>query len=136
MSDDNLYFNGIHGTTGQYLFDPMTLAEAAQQARGLSAQRGLLGWLRSVWDRITLANFGLPFGVKATDVASAGWAVVFHKDTPAAVRDALEPLIKHRQQHVQADRCKVLEYPGPGGGTGLKDWLRDYKVASGDVVPA
>jgi hypothetical protein len=47
---------------------------------------------------------GLPADVEPTELAQAGWAVVFSADTPEAVRTALEPLLAHR---ARAEACRI-----------------------------
>lgn len=118
-----IYLNGINGDTGKYLFDPMTFDDAASLARRNPPERGF-GHVE--------AFRGLPYEIEPTDVSKAGWAVVFEKETDPAVREALQPLIDHRQRHVEDDRCKVLEYVR---GQGLRDWLKSHEVFPGSVSP-
>jgi hypothetical protein len=70
--------------------------------------------------------------VDPTDLSSAGWAVVFAKNTPTEVRDALEPLIAHRRSSIPPDRCKVLEYKP---GQNREDWLGSHRANGYDVEP-
>src|SRR6185369_6992615 len=67
-----------------------------------------------------------------TELAQAGWAVVFTPDTPDEVRKALEPLRKHRGGQVPPDRCKVFTYKP---GQTREQWLKGYGVSSANVEP-
>ena len=131
MSDELIYFNGVDGVTGQYLVPPLSLTEAAAKARGRPTDASLKGWFGRLRDSL-LGHRGLPFDIHPTDLARAGWGIVFAADTPAEVRSALEPLISHRGRQVPADRCKSLEYRP---GEALRDWLKRHGVYTGNVAP-
>ena len=131
-AEERIYLNGIDGVTGNYLVQPMSAAEAVAMARGKPKDSGLTGWMKSIWEVVQRPFMGLPMDVDPTDVKRAGWAVVFTADTPVEVRDALQPLIAHRQGQVDADRCKELEYKDADG---MKDWLKRYGVYPGSVAP-
>jgi hypothetical protein len=105
MSDDLIYLNGINGVTGQYLVRPLTMAEAVEAARGRPPDQGLGGWLRRIRDVLLRPYLALPLGVEPTDLARAGWGVVFAKGMSEEVRRALDPLIAHRRRGVAPDRC-------------------------------
>ena len=130
--DDHIYLNGIDGVTGNYLVQPMSPAEAGAIARGKPPATELKGWLKNIWEMMQRPFMGLPQDVDAPDVSRAGWGVVFAADTPAEVRDALQPLIAHRRSQVEASRCKELEYKS---GDGMKDWLKRHGVYPGSVAP-
>jgi hypothetical protein len=74
----------------------------------------------------------MPFGIDERDVARAGWGVVFAESAPAAVRDAMEPLIRHRRSRVMADRCPELDYRA---GEPMRAWLQQHGVSPGRVSP-
>jgi hypothetical protein len=132
MDGQRLHVNGINGATGEYLVPPLTVEWAAELARGQPHEGWVAGWLRGVAKVLKSPLMGLPSDVDPKDVAAAGWAVVFPKDTPAAVRQALQPLISHRQHQVLPGRCKVLEYER---GQARKDWLEKHGVHASDVDP-
>jgi Peptidase family C25 len=131
--DDGLIrLNGIDGVTGRYLSEPFTESDAVALARSGPMDQETGGWLRSVWNMLQRPFLGLPLGVDPTKVAQAGWAVVFAKDTPPAVREALAPLVKLRHRRVPPDRCKELEYRP---GESMKTWLNRHAAHPGAVVP-
>jgi hypothetical protein len=127
-----LHLNGIDGATGQYLVPPLTMDRAAELARGNPPAPGLAAWLKGLLKVVTSPFMGLPTDVDPKDVTAAGWAVVFPKGTPDAVRQALQPLIDHRQRQVLPGRCKVLEHEP---GQSRKDWLEKHGVSGGSVEP-
>ncbi len=130
--EEKICLNGIDGITGNYLVQPMSSSEAVAMARGKPEDSGLKSWMKSIWEAMQRPFMGLPMDVDPTDVARAGWAVVFTPNTRAEVRDALQPLIAHRQGQVAPDRCLELEYRS---GEGLKDWLKRHGIYPGTVAP-
>jgi hypothetical protein len=132
MNDPRIVLNGINALTGEYLVPPMTAAEAAGRARGTPPPTEQVSWLRRLVQRLSGRFFGLPMDVDPTDLAQAGWAVVFTPDTPPAVRQALQPLLDLRGRQAPPDRHKVLEYqPGETRET----WLGKYGAHGADVQP-
>src|SRR5262245_56002248 len=131
-NDDLICLNGIDGATGNYLTPPLSPVQAAALARGHPQNLETGGLLRRIWKVLTSPFMGLPIGVNPTDVAQAGWAVVFAHDVSRQVRDALAPLVRSRRRQVPPDRCKELEYRP---GEAVKDWLKRYGTAHGSVDP-
>jgi hypothetical protein len=132
MGEELIYLNGIDGITGNYLVPPMSAADVVAAARGKPQDAKLVRWLRSIRDVLLSPLVGLPLDIDPTDITRAGWGIVFPKDAPQAMRDALKPLITHRRQHVSPDRCKVLEYRA---GETRDVWLKRYGVYTGSVEP-
>ena len=132
--ETELCINGISGLTGNWLVEPMSFGDAARIARGLKADRSAVSWLRSVWRKLSEPHLGLPLDIDPRDVGEAGWAIVFHCDEAAEVKEALVPLIEHRRS-MAADqsRVKVLEYRS---GETRRTWLARHGVAAGSVLPA
>ena len=107
-----LHTNGVNGATGRGLppFDPQVLFQWQRDALPIDdPQSGAA--LRRLHEKLagkiaTLlgdaekaageAILGVIEGVDPLDPADARWGVVFHPDTPADVRAALQPLIRHR----------------------------------------
>jgi hypothetical protein len=134
MNRHKLYLNGINGATGQYLTAPVEPGEVAARARSEPPpDPALVDFLHRNAARAQAGAFeAVPFGVDPREVRRAGWAVVFTPGTPAAVRDALQPLIAQRGRQVPADRCLVLDYQP---GEGLRTWLNRHGAAVGKVSP-
>ena len=131
--DTSIVFNGIDATTGEYLVPPMQLDEIASIARGEKPKKDILTWLATVWHKIRTPYMGLPLGVEPSDVAQAGWAIVFLKDEDPAVKAALQPLIDHRTAQIHNEKIvKVLEFHPDEQ---WEQWLGRHFVAPGTVEP-
>ena len=102
MSNDLIYSNGIDAETGEPLLPAMPAEMVAELAKGnpidledlkeLKARRRMLSGE---------ADYGVMAGVDPNDLAQAGWGVIFAFEDQArlpALREALDPLLKLRQQ--------------------------------------
>jgi hypothetical protein len=129
-----LYLNGINGATGEYLTPPVDPDDVAALVRAEPPpDPGVAELLqRSAAKSMVGAFETLPFGFDPVDVSRVGWAVVFAKDAPQAVRDALQPLLKQRARQVPADRFKVLDYQG---GENTRAWLNRNGATLSKVSP-
>jgi hypothetical protein len=123
---DRIYVNGINIETGNYAVPPLSLADVVNGihkrpgGRDISALHG---------DReITFARgFGTDFG----KLDQAGWGVVFHEDTPADIRNALEPLLRTRRAQA-GERFKELDYKK---GEQTRNWYVRHGISAGGVDP-
>jgi hypothetical protein len=136
MADNpKVYFNGINAVTGEYLLEPRSLKKTYSLALSdlKKGDNSILNWLAGIWHKISTPSMGLAPGVDPTDVAQAGWGIVFLKDENPAVITAMQPLIEHRRKQVNNDRIvKVLDFiPGES----WEAWLGRYLVAPGSVEP-
>jgi len=128
MPPRKIYFNGIDGTTGNYLMEPQTIKAVAKAARHDRPDR------KRLRQAPRGATRGLPFNVDPSDVAKAGWGVVFHKAESADVKKKLEALLEHRRKTVtDATRLKVLDYES---GETTREWLNRHEVDAGTVTPS
>src|SRR5262245_24474411 len=131
-----LHLNGVSGLTGEPLVNPAEVARMADRLRGRpdgpTAPSGILSWLRGLAHLWRSPHWGLPLGANALDPGQVGWAVVFHASEPAAVRDALAPLIEHRRRRYGDAKVKVLELET---GEDWRNWLARYGAEPGSVVP-
>src|SRR6185295_2951593 len=120
----DLVLNGLNGVTGEPLVSPSDMARALARLRDRTAapesSPGFLNWLRGLLRRSSSPHWGLPLGIDAQDPAQAGWGIVFHESEPAAVRDALAPLIEHRGRQLGAGKVKILDYRT---GEDWRSWL-------------
>ncbi len=130
--DDDIYLNGIDGTTGQYLVPPISPADAVAFARGRPLDSPLKTWFRAIVNVLVRPKLGLPMDVDPINPSRAGWAAVLPAGASPELRAAIQPLIDRRKATVPPDRCKVLEYRP---GETLKKWLQRNGVAPGSVVP-
>ena len=130
--DDSIIVNGIDGATGEYLVPPFTTAQAVSIARGRPTEGSLGTWFRAIVSVLRRPKLGLPMDVDPTNLARAGWAVVFPHGISPEVKAAVQPLLDRRKSVVPPDRCKVLQYRP---GESMKKWLQRHGVAPGSVSP-
>lgn len=131
--DDLIAFNGIDATTGDYLINPMTDADASRIAIDHPQDKNLANAINTAKRQAEVEHLGAAFDVDLEDVTQAGWAIVFHKDEDQAVKDAFTPLIEHRRKQIGDDNIvKVLEYRD---GEQVIQWLARHKIKFGLVEP-
>src|SRR5262245_8506785 len=92
-----LVFNGINAATGDYLLPPLPAEVIGKIARGERLDRQHLDELRYYFEQKDVKTFGPKAGVNPSKLEEAGWGVIFAHDASPAVREALQPLLKHRQ---------------------------------------
>ena len=102
MDAENLVFNGINGTTGEYLLPKMTPDQLARIALGESWDPQQLNELKWWYHRTTEATFGPVEGVDPTDLGQAGWGLIMPADADPAILEALGELREHRRTQAQA----------------------------------
>lgn len=102
-----LPISGLNGMTGQPLLaitseaDLFTKIIAGETARS-QPEQGLLHTLHSKFQQAKGEGMrGVIQGIDPLNPKEAGWGVIFHPNTPQAVRDALQPLIEHRRSQCQ-----------------------------------
>src|SRR5436309_3037205 len=93
--DGRLHANGIDALTGTPAAAPIAPEDAIRLDASAPRDPGAAGRLAKLWGAFTRKLHGLPEDLEeeANNPASVGWAVVFASDTPAAIREAVEPLI-------------------------------------------
>lgn len=98
---DELFFNGVDATTGEYLLPPRPAAEVLDLLRGRP-------------ERPTTRAM-VP-GFEARNLAESGWGVIFPRGLHPEVREALRPLLALRREQaasIRENRYRELElYPG------------------------
>lgn len=140
MTGNNLYFNGIDGATGQYLLAPMTAQQLSEIIVGSEPRDSEhLQELKWRHQQLTKACLAPIEGVDPLNLAETGWGVIFTYDADPAVKEALDELLKLRQQ--QATRLKehrYQEYAGEKGyrpGESKQRFLARNGVGPGAVNP-
>lgn len=117
MPGSPLFFNGIDGSTGDYLSPHLTVEQLAMAvARGRTEPE--LAQTLQLKERSLEDAWTLPFGVDPQDLAQAGWAAVFAKDEADELLACLEPLLAHRRAQA---------------GARFKSFTRDRGVLPGDT---
>jgi hypothetical protein len=118
MSLQEVVPNGVDGATGGYL-QAVPIAEIAGAARkpGIARPVGTRG--------------GLPRRIDARDLGATGWGVVFSQETPAAVREALGVLLRHRAAQAGGRYRELLYRPGET----IEDFLARHDRGPGQADP-
>ncbi|HKP53985.1 MAG TPA: hypothetical protein VJ183_15200 [Chloroflexia bacterium] len=150
MIDETLVFNGINGSSGEYLLPPLTTQELATLVRQKgSPPNEVISQLR--WRNYTVSEDHLSMVETVEDpqdLAQAGWGVIFPAAMPevdlAALRSALKPLLDRRKaQASKEDPVRYKEYSGADGyvqdDTGFT-WLPRHgrspgSAADPDIIP-
>jgi hypothetical protein len=116
MSNQLLDFNGIDAESGLPAFPSCSLDELLKVARGHRPNRGEIELaLRHKYD--TEQQFlDLEDGVDPCRLDEAGWGVVFPRQGDPAIREALEPLLRWREEQAKArDERLFRVYEGTAG---------------------
>jgi hypothetical protein len=135
-------FNGIHEDTGTYLIPPLTPAELAMAAFGRPEEKDEDHQADLVFKKNRAGgDLGVKSGVKADDLSSAGWGVIFARDTPEEFIEALAPLLEQRQKDAgKLYRCfkdaDAYQHKDGRGESKPGFLLKRKAPASGDVDPA
>ncbi len=127
-------FNGINGSTGKPLFAE-SAEEIARLACGPSWDPRHLEDLRLQHELDREGHLDTCFGADPCKLEEVGWGVVFARDTPADVREALRPLRELRR--CQAGRVhehyyRELVYPP---GQSKPKFLARHGAGPGPVDP-
>lgn len=93
MDELRFLFNGIHGSTGNYLQPPLAPAEVAYAARKEDRFE-----LQRKNERNGSQCKGLPEWVEARDLSEAGWGIIFPAGAPSERRESLALLLEHRRR--------------------------------------
>jgi len=110
---DLLYFNGINGSTGDYLLPPMTPEQVSRIAQGQKFDPDQLKDIDLKIRQKQGADFAPIEGVDPKDLAQTGWGVIFAVGADPAIREALSELLDHRKkQATQKHEHYYQEYIG------------------------
>ena len=136
-NDDLIYFNGINGSTGEYLFHDVKAEHVAKVAKGEKIDPDEFNQVTS-----RQGKKGISFATEggdevARDVSKAGWGLVISTKMEGLqeIMAALKPLLEHRKQQVENEELfKTLGYiPEKDRDPGR--WLARYGASTGDVQP-
>jgi hypothetical protein len=131
MAGGTIYANGVNGLTGEYLVPPMDASDAAALARRPPVESEAADWSAQAGRDRAKDKLGLPFWIDPTDVAQAGWAVVYSSEEGPEVKEALAPLIAHRREKA-GDLLKVIDYQPAGS---WQEWMDARGIGAGTVDP-
>lgn len=126
--DKTLYFNGVNGATGGYLFPPQTVTEVAEIAQeSLMAQQidgkspsaptsnSHLCALNKRKQRTDEKEYGPIEGIDPKLISETGWGIIFPANIDPQIREALSELINHRRQEAG-------------------EYFQEYEVYSGETA--
>lgn len=138
--EDLLFFNGINGSTGDYLLPPMTAEQVSRIAQGEAFDPDQLQDIELKKRQVEEPNFAPIEGVDPKDLAQTGWGVIFPAgDASMEIREALKELLDHRKkQATQKHEHYYKEYIGPKGyrpGESKKNFLARQGVGPGPADP-
>lgn len=110
-----LYFNGINATTGDYGLPPLRGEELADFIKGVKKPENF-DELKHRYETKNVREYGVKEGVDPNNLAESGWGVIFPAGFDPAIKEALQPLLKLRQEQAGPYyRCYDGQTPGPGG---------------------
>jgi hypothetical protein len=138
-----LSFNGVNGSTGEYLLPELsaeTLANAAtgrkpDQTEELHAKN--LDELRRWREE---GHFGVTEQVDPNDLSEAGWGIILPNSFDPRILDALRPLLDHRKAQAAAELpLRYQEFTDFKGayrpGETALDWAARQGIGPGPVNP-
>ena len=118
MSDDNLFFNGINGATGEYLLPPMLASDLVSLALGEKIDLSDRKDLAAKAEQLSESNFEMVAGLDPEQLDQTGWGIIFPLNTDPAIREALLPLMELRKS--QASKVKATRYKEFSGASGYR----------------
>jgi hypothetical protein len=157
MMDERIFWNGIDGRHGGYLFEPSRGAELSTLVkestdsqvqllrrstlprRELWAHRGVVFGAQRRSAKQAVRFGGLIYGIDPEDLSQAGWAAIFPQKGDPAVQEALRPLLEFRRKEAATSserRFRVL-----AGAEGYRvgelplTFLERHGVGPGPVDP-
>src|SRR5690606_2035096 len=93
---------------GDYLLQPVAVEQIAAMARGEPMDERLLRDLAARDEFAALEVYGAAAGIDPSDLAQAGWGVIFAYGADPAIREALRELLDLRKE--QAGRTRESFY--------------------------
>ncbi len=140
MSAELLYFNGIDGSTGQYLVPPMTAETLAAIVRGEQWDPAHLDELRWRHEQDSTRTYALKEGLDPKNLAEAGWGVIFAANVDpslnAAIREALSELLDLRRAQAGPLYREFMGSAGYRPEESKNDFLARHGAGPGPVDPA
>lgn len=144
MADEWLYFNGVNASRGEYAHEPLAVAELARLILGerpspdqIDPDPEQRAALRERHLADASGAFRVKEGVDPTDLAEAGWGVIFPATVDAApLREALSELLQWRQAQAGPRYRECFGAQGYRPGESKAAFLRRQGAAtSGPVDP-
>jgi hypothetical protein len=136
LPDELLVFNGIDATTGDYLLPPLPAEKLARLVRGERPDAVHAQELKRRARRLGMTRLGAAAKVKdPNQLGQAGWGVIFARDTPQGIVEALRPLLQFRSRQAGP---YYREYTGEKGyqdGESSLAFLTRHGASTGPADP-
>lgn len=135
MSAGHYHFNGINASTGQPHLPPRTAAEIAEIVFSETVYPSADARVKQLNRQFKTNHRGVIYGVDPSNLAEAGWAVIFAAETEPEIKEALAPLLRVRQAQAGSlapERYRELTYQE--GETGA-EFLDRHQVCWGPADP-
>jgi hypothetical protein len=107
--EDLLFFNGINGSTGDYLLPPMTAERVSRIAQGEEFDPEELEDIQLKKRQKEERDFAVIEGVDPKNLAETGWGVIFAYNADPAIREALSELLEHRKRQASQKKEKYYQ---------------------------
>ncbi|MFW6182158.1 MAG: hypothetical protein ACOC8X_00065 [Chloroflexota bacterium] len=134
VDQDLLFFNGINGDRGDYDRPPLSPEHLLAVIRGKEPPENIAE-LRARYRQRDARHLGVREGVDATDLAQAGWGVIFTHDADPALQEAMAELLVLRSEQA-GDYFRL--YAGADGyrpGESKRRFLARHGAAPGPADP-
>jgi len=139
--EDLLFFNGINGSTGDYLLPPLTAEQVSRIAQGEEFDPEHIADLKKK-NAIVKGldpDFAPMEGVDPKKLEETGWGVIFAYNADPAIKEALSELLEHRKRQATQKKEKYYqEYTGVRGyrpGESKHQFLSRQGVGAGPADP-
>ncbi len=136
-TEEQLTFNGINGSTGDYFQSPLTPEQVSKVVKGEKFDQTHLDELEEKNRKDS--HFAPMEGIDPKNIAETGWGVIFAHGADPAIREALSELLVHRQkQATQKKEHYYQEYTGVKAyrpGESKNKFLSRHKVSPGPADP-
>jgi len=138
MSEELLYVNGINGASGTYEIPPLTPAELTEAVLRESQSPSAHGEeLADKWQS-KQPSFQIADDLDPLNLAEAGWGVIFTFNADPKIKQALAPLLQHRQAMAATGESRYHDFEGPNGfrpGDSYLDFLVRQNAGPGPADP-
>ncbi|WP_392533890.1 hypothetical protein [Nostoc sp. C117] len=136
-----LYFNGIDGTSGDYLLPPLTPEQVSKIAQGEEFDPTDIKELKAKDNQVKKldGHFAPMEGIDPKNLAETGWGVIFaYNPDPAikeAIKEGLKELLEHRQKQATQNNEKYYKEYIYRPGESKNEFLSRNDAAPGPVDP-
>jgi hypothetical protein len=138
MANEELFFNGINGATGNYLLPPMSSQDLSRIAQGEALDQNHLEELRAWYQRAAQKHLGPKEGVDPKKLDESGWGVLFafeDKDRVPVIKEALKELLDLRKEQAGEHYREYTGHDSYRHSESKTEFLARHGVGPGPVDP-